>query len=134
MIRRVIFWGALVCGGYLTYALLYQKRVDINKMVAKIHNFYHPIMTRVELESGIEIINLAPKIIDELSNIISLVYKYHEKIVVSLNMSNKDKVKIQESYDNKIIFIDLSNLNKIQINEINNLVRVETGSKCKQIN
>lgn len=54
---------------------------------------------------------LKPKTIDELTNIISLAFRYHYKIIVRMDdLPKREKIIICEQFDGKCIFINLTML------------------------
>ncbi len=49
-------------------------------------------------------------------------------------VTKREKIIISEQFDTKCIFLNLSHLNAVKINDINNTVYVEAGATCSQVN
>lgn len=125
LVKRIIFWTIFLGSSYLIYNQIYRKKVEINKMNSKLNNFYATIMLRESLKEDLSCITLTPKTIDQLTNIVSLAYRYHYKVIVRMDaVTKREKIIISQKFDTKCLFINLSQLNAIKINDINNTIYV----------
>ena len=78
---------------------------------------------------------LKPITLDELTNIISLAYRYHFKVIVRMgDLSKREKIIMCEHFGNKCLFINLALLNSFSIDNVNSVLNVESGASCQQIN
>ena len=62
-------------------------------MNGKLDNFYPSILLKESLKEGVSCITIWPKTVDELSNIVSLAYRYHYKIIVRMDeVTKREKI------------------------------------------
>lgn len=95
LFKRVVFWGVLLGGSFLIYDEVYRKKVEFSKMNKKLDNFYPAIMLKETLKEGVTCVTLSPKTLDELSNILSLAYRYHYKVIVRMDdVTKREKIII----------------------------------------
>ena len=104
-------------------------------MSSKLNNFYAGIMVKEELKEDVSCVTLSPKTLDELANIVSLAYRYHYKVIVRMDeITKREKIIISEKFINKCLFLNLSSLNTVKVDSINNTVYVEAGAICLAVN
>ena len=92
-------------------------------------------MVKEELKEDVSCVTISPKTLDELANIISLAYRYHYKVIVRMDeVTKREKIIISEKFINKCLFLNLTSLNTVKLDSINNTVYVEAGATCLAVN
>jgi hypothetical protein len=135
LLKRIVFWGVLLGGGFLIYDEVYRKKVEISKMTSKLTTFYAPIMLTEPLKESLSCVTLTPNTLDELSNLVSLAYRYHYKVIVRMDeLTKREKIIISEKFDSKCLFINLSRLSRVKVDEINSTLYAEAGATCAEVN
>jgi hypothetical protein len=135
MWRRMLFWGAFLGTSYFFYNEVYCKNLEIRKMNKKLDNFYAPIMDREILKDELTVISLRPNNIDELTNLVSLAYRYHYKIIIRMSdLPKREKIIMCDQFQSKCLFINLSLLQQASIDPINSTLYIETGASCSKVN
>jgi len=85
MWNRMLFWGIFLGGSYFIYNEIYRKKMEITKMNRKLDFIYPNILEKETLKNDLVCIKVHPKNIDELTNLVSLAYRYHYKIIVRMD-------------------------------------------------
>lgn len=85
MWNRMLFWGISLSCGYFLYNEIYRKKMEITKMNRKLDFIYPNILEKETFKNALVCIKVQPKNIDELTNLVSLAYRYHYKIIVRMD-------------------------------------------------
>ena len=135
MWNRTIFWTVFLGGGYVIYKQIYQKKMQITKMNRKLDRFYMGILQRELLKDELKCTILRPTNIDELTNLVSLAYRYHYKVIVRMDeITKREKIIMCEQFGGKCLFINLSQLDCCKIDEVNHTLYVQSGASCFKVN